>query len=142
MNVKQIFKKENLVSAAGLGAGSLAAEILVSKLGPMLAPKGEDPTDEKDEKGIIGKIVPVLPILAGLVLATGTGVMKSIGHGMLASGVSGYAKKLIPEDTKISLGLGQDVMMGNVMMGEDLPVLGYSSDNYDYTSGDAGEMNY
>jgi len=134
MNVKQIFKKENLVSAAGLGAGSLAAEIVVSKLGPMLDPTGE--------KAIIGKIVPVLPILAGLVLATGTGVMKSIGHGMLASGVSGYAKKLIPEDTKISLGLGQDVMMGNVMMGEDLPVLGYSSDNYDYTSGDAGEMNY
>jgi len=28
------------------------------------------------------------------------------------------------------------------MMGEDLPVLGMSSDSYDYTSGDAGEMNY
>jgi len=134
MNVKQIFKKENLVSAAGLGAGSLAAEIVVSKLGPMLDPTGE--------KAIIGKIVPVLPILAGLVLATGTGVLKSVGHGMLASGVSGYAKKLIPQATKDSLGIGQDVMMGNVMMGEDLPVLGYSSDSYDYTSGDAGEMNY
>ena len=133
MNVKQIFKKENLVSAAGLGAGSLAAEIVVNKVGPML-----DPTGDK----AIGKIVPALPIIAGLLLATGTGVMKSIGHGMLASGVSGYAKKLIPQATKDSLGIGQDVMMGNVMMGEDLPVLGYSSDSYDYTSGDAGEMNY
>ena len=130
ISVKNILKKENLVGAAGLGAGSLSAEVVLSKVAPML-PAGA------------AKYAPALPILAGLVLSNSKGFLGHVGKGMLAQGVAGVAKTIIPADTKASLGIGGDVMMGNVMMGESLsPVAGFSSDSYDYTSGDAGEMNY
>jgi len=131
ISVKNIFKKENLIAAGGLGAGSLAAEIVASKVTPMLT----------NEAGEVSKIVPAIPILAGFLLSGSTGFVGSIGKGMLAQGVGAVAKQYIPLETKTSLGLGEDVMMGNVMMGEP-PLAGFSSDSYDYTSGDAGEMNY
>lgn len=130
ISVKNILKKENLVGAAGLGAGSLSAEVVLSKVAPML-PAGA------------AKYAPALPILAGLVLSNSKGFLGHVGKGMLAQGVAGVAKTIIPADTKASLGIGGDVMMGSVMMGESLaPVAGYSSDSYDYTSAAAGEMSY
>lgn len=130
ISVKNILKKENLVGAAGLGAGSLSAEVVLSKVAPML-PAGA------------AKYAPALPILAGLVLSNSKGFLGHVGKGMLAQGVAGVAKTIIPADTKASLGIGGDVMMGNVMMGESLaPVAGFSSDSYDYTSSAAGEMSY
>jgi hypothetical protein len=130
ISVKNILKKENLVGAAGLGAGSLSAEVVLSKVTPML-PEGA------------AKYAPALPILAGLVLSNSKGFLGHVGKGMLAQGVAGVAKTIIPADTKASLGIGSDVMMGNVMMGESLaPVAGFSSDSYDYTSAAAGEMSY
>jgi len=128
ISVKNILKKENLVGAAGLGAGSLSAEIVLSKVAPML-PEGA------------AKFAPALPILAGLVLSNSKGFLGNVGKGMLAQGVAGVAKSFIPVATLDTLGLGQDVMMGNVMMGES-QIAGYSSDSYDYTSADAGEMSY
>jgi len=130
ISVKNILKKENLVGAAGLGAGSLSAEVVLSKVAPML-PAGA------------AKFAPALPILAGLVLSNSKGFLGHVGKGMIAQGVAGVAKAYIPADTKASLGIGGDVMMGNVMMGESLaPVAGFSSDSYDYTSAAAGEMSY
>ena len=130
ISVKNILKKENLVGAAGLGAGSLSAEVVLSKVAPML-PAGA------------AKYAPALPILAGLVLSNSKGFLGHVGKGMLAQGVAGVAKTIIPADTKASLGIGGDVMMGSVMMGESLaPVAGFSSDSYDYTSAAAGEMSY
>ena len=130
ISVKNILKKENLVGAAGLGAGSLSAEVVLSKVAPML-PAGA------------AKYAPALPILAGLVLSNSKGFLGHVGKGMLAQGVAGVAKTIIPADTKTSLGIGGDVMMGNVMMGESLsPMAGFSSDSYDYTSAAAGEMSY
>jgi len=130
ISVKNILKKENLVGAAGLGAGSLSAEVVLSKVAPMLP-------------GAAAKFAPALPILAGLVLSNSKGFLGHVGKGMLAQGVAGVAKAYIPADTKASLGIGGDVMMGSVMMGESLaPVAGYSSDSYDYTSAAAGEMSY
>jgi hypothetical protein len=130
ISVKNILKKENLVGAAGLGAGSLSAEVVLSKVAPML-PAGA------------AKFAPALPILAGLVLSNSKGFLGHVGKGLIAQGVAGVAKAYIPADTKASLGIGGDVMMGSVMMGESLaPVAGYSSDSYDYTSAAAGEMSY
>jgi hypothetical protein len=61
---------------------------------------------------------------------------------MLASGVSSLAKTVIPPTIQESLGIGSDVMMGNVMMGEDEGVTGYSSHSFDYTASSTGEMDY
>ena len=117
IKVKQIFKKENLTAAAGLGAGSLAAEVVVGKAGPLLTKEGEELNET------VAKVIPALPIIAGLVLATSTGFVKSLGFGMLAQGVSGIAKSFIPAETKVTLGIGQDVMLsGNApMMDSNLP---------------------
>lgn len=134
LNVKKIFKKESLVAAAGLGAGALAAEVVTNKVAPML-----DPTGSSD---IIAKITPVLPLIAGFLLSTGTGPIKTVGHGMLAVGVASLAKTIIPENLKETLGIGSDVMMGNVLMGEQASVAGFASDSFDYTAASAGEMDY
>lgn len=134
LNVKKIFKKESLVAAAGLGAGSLAAEVVTNKIAPMLDPTGTN--------AMIAKVTPALPIVAGLLLATGTGVMKTVGYGMLASGVSSVAKTVIPVGVQETLGLGSDVMMGNVLMGEEAAVAGFASDSFDYTAASSGEMDY
>ena len=117
IKVKQIFKKENLTAAAGLGAGSLAAEVVVGKAGPLLTKEGEELNET------VAKVIPALPIIAGLVLATSTGFVKNLGFGMLAQGVSGIAKSFIPAETKVTLGIGQDVMLsGNSpMMDSNMP---------------------
>ena len=127
IKVKSIFKKENLTAAAGLGAGSLAAEIVVNKVGPMVQDFSESP--------IVAKVVPAIPIIAGLLFSTSTGFIKNVGYGMLAQGVSAVAKTVIPVDLKATLGIGQDVMMGNVMMGEPEPMAPMGA--MDYTTFDA-----
>lgn len=135
MNVKNILKKENLIGAAGLGAGSLSAEILVSKVSPMLPEQAS-------------KFASALPILAGLVLQNSKGILGSLGKGMIAQGISATAKGFIPEETKSTLGIGgNEVLMGNVMMGEQdefdsASLGGLTSDSYDFTSGTSGEMDY
>jgi|TARA_R110000868_G_scaffold225929_1_gene478245 hypothetical protein len=135
ISVKNIFKKENLIAAGGLGAGSLAAEIVAAKVTKAFT--GDDLVVKNE------KIIPYIPVFTGLLLATSTGFIKNVGYGMLAQGVAKVGKSLIPAETQIELGIGQDVMMGNVMMGDSRPPLaGYSSDSYDYTSAAAGEMSF
>jgi len=128
IKVKSIFKKENLTAAAGLGTGSLAAEIVVNKAGPLVQGLSEGLSP------IVAKVVPAIPIIAGLLLSTSTGFIKSVGYGMLAQGVSSVAKTYIPVELKATLGIGQDVMMGNVMMGEPEPMAPMGA--MDYTTFD------
>ena len=136
IKVKSILKKENLTAAAGLGAGSLAAEVVVSKAGPLLTKEGEEPNET------VAKIIPAIPILAGLLLATSTGIVKNIGFGMLAQGVSGVAKSFIPGEMKANLGIGQDVMLGNApMMDAAMPAQSPMA-GVDYTDGNNPEMKY
>ncbi len=128
IKVKNILKKDNLMSAAGLGVGSIAAEVVSSKVTPMVL---------KSEAS--QKFAPAVPILAGMVIQTGSGITKSIGHGMIANGVANLAKEFLPATFKQQLGVGAtDVMMG--VSGQDT-LMGHS-ESFDYTSGEAGEMDY
>ena len=134
ISVKNILKKETLYAAGGLGLGSIGGEIVTSKVTTALT--GDDGVVKYE------KVIPAIAVFTGALLSGGTGFVKSIGHGMMAQGVSKIAKTLIPVETQISLGIGQDVMLGNVMMGES-PVAGYAgSESYDFTSGTSGEMNF
>jgi hypothetical protein len=136
IKVESIFKKENLTAAAGLGAGSLAAEVVVGKAGPLLTKEGEELNET------VAKAITAIPILAGLLLATSTGFMKNLGHGMLAQGVSGVGKSYIPLETKEKLGIGQDVMLGNApMMDADMPDTAPMA-GVDYTNRQDPEMKY
>jgi hypothetical protein len=135
ISAKNIFKKENLIAAGGLAGGSLAAEIVAAQLTKSFT--GDDGVTKNE------KIIPYVPVATGLLLATSTGVTKSVGHGMIAQGLGKLVKSLIPVDTQITLGIGSDVMLGNVMMGEPTAVAGYSASNaYDFTSATSGEANY
>jgi hypothetical protein len=128
IKVKNILKKDNLMSAAGLGVGSIAAEVVSSKVTPMVL---------KSEAS--QKFAPAVPILAGMVIQTGKGITKSIGHGMIANGVANLAKEFLPATFKEQMGVGAtDVMMG--VSGQDT-LMGHS-ESFDYTSGEAGEMDY
>ncbi len=128
IKVKNILKKDNLMSAAGLGVGSIAAEVVSSKVTPMVL---------KSEAS--QKFAPAVPILAGMVIQTGSGITKSIGHGMIANGVANLAKEFLPATFKEQMGVGAtDVMMG--VSGQDT-LMGHS-ESFDYTSSEAGEMDY
>ena len=132
IKVKNILKKDNLMSAAGLGVGSIAAEVVSSKVTPMIL---------KSEAA--QKFAPAVPILAGMVIQTGRGVTKSIGHGMIANGVANLAKEFLPATFKAQMGVGAyggDVLMG--VNGQDTLMGTRTSDSFDYTASESGEMDY
>lgn len=135
IKVKNILKKENLVSAAGLGIGSVAAEVVTNKVAPMVL-----------KTAATEKFAPAIPIIAGMVIQTGKGVVKSIGHGMIASGVASLVKAVLPATVKEQFMIsGTDTLMGQDAMMATAPLMGtseFTSDSYDYTSSSAGEMSY
>ena len=132
LNVKNILKKDNLIAAAGLGIGSVAAEAGTNLIAPKILKTPETQ-----------KFAPGIPIVLGLLMGTGTGVVKSIGHGMIAAGAGQVFKAVIPTDLKDKLSIaGYD---GEVMMnGTQSPLMSTRnmSDNYDFTSASSGEMDY
>lgn len=132
IKVKNILKKENLISAAGLGIGSVAAEVVTNKFAPMVL---------KTEA--TAKFAPAIPIVAGMVIQTGTGVIKSIGHGMIASGVASLVKTVLPTSVKDQFMInGYDTLMGqDTLMATSSPLMATGvSDSFDYT--ESGEMTY
>ena len=132
IKVKNILKKENLISAAGLGIGSVAAEVVTNKFAPMVL---------KTEA--TAKFAPAIPIVAGMVIQTGKGVVKSIGHGMIASGVASLVKTVLPTSVKDQFMInGYDTLMGqDTLMATGSPLMATGvSDSFDYTT--SGEMTY
>ena len=131
INVKNILKKENLVAAAGLGVGSVAAETVTAKVAPMVL-----------KSATAQKYAPAIPILAGMVIQTGKGVVKSVGHGMIANGVAQAFKEVLPAEVKSKFAItGTDEVL---MSGVSQPLMGTQSmsSGFDYTSPAGGEMSY
>lgn len=130
LNVKNILKKDNLISAAGLGIGSIAAEAGTNMIAPKILKTPETQ-----------KFAPAIPIVLGLLMGTGTGIVKSMGHGMIAAGAGQAFKSVIPTDLKDKLsiaGYDSEVMMN----GTESPLMSTRSESYDFTSSEAGEMDY
>ena len=125
IKVKNILKRENLISAAGLGIGSVAAEVVTNKFAPMVL---------KTEAS--AKFAPAIPIVAGMVIQTGTGV---------ASGVASLVKTILPTSVKDQFMInGYDTLMGqDTLMATGSPLMATGSgvsDSFDYTG--SGEMTY
>jgi hypothetical protein len=136
IKVKNILKRENLISAAGLGIGSVAAEVVTNKFAPMVL---------KTEAS--AKFAPAIPIVAGLVIQTGTGIIKSIGHGMIASGVASLVKTVLPATVKDQFMInGYNTLMSTssplMATGSPLMATGVTDSGFDFTSPAEGEMNY
>jgi hypothetical protein len=131
IKVKDILKKENLVAAAGLGVGSVAADAVTKKVAPMVL-----------KSATAQKYAPAIPILAGMLIQTGSGVVKSVGHGMIANGVAQAFKEVLPSNVKSQVGIDGT---GQVLMsGVSQPLMGTpnAASGYDYTSSAEGEMAY
>lgn len=121
----KMFSKESLIGAAGLGLGSAAAGVVKRKVLATQKPMIQD----------------AAPVLLGLFLSGQSGIVGSIGKGMIANGLGGLIAKNVP-------GLG-DVMLGEA--GDMIPTDGSSdtllgdSDGYsdDYSAGtDDGSYGY
>ena len=90
-------------------------------------------------------IVDIAPAAVGLFLQGQKGIfIKEAGKGMIAASVGGLIKKQFADTLGIT---GTDTLLGQVDMmpsdmGDDRPMMGYSSSAYDDTSADAGEMDF
>jgi hypothetical protein len=134
------FNKETLIELAGLGAGAAGSAYVKQKL-----------LTKEDGTSVFGAgtSAPILtdaaPVVIGLFLQGQSGFLKEAGKGMIAESVGSFIKKQFP-----TLGLaGMDMpLMGyneapDMTQNPSAPLMGYSAgDAYDYSSGEAGEINY
>ena len=128
-----LLSKEVLIGAASLGAGAVIAKVVQKKVLPMISPT-ISPVVGNLSTLVVGILTPV--IIKGSV---GTG----LGAGMVAVSV---AVLVDPYLAKAGITGYDDTYMGDVLMGETGgDVLMGATDfgnSTDFTSGDAGEMDY
>lgn len=151
-----ILSQETLIDIAAIGGGSVIASQVVNKFAPKITKM------VKLEKNVYAN--NAVPILVGIFLpsiAGGGRIVNGLANGMIAYGAAGIVDAAISgvsptktDDTKTaeaSTGGGGGSFMGNVMMqgvsenvmmGQTDDFNTYSSDSYDMTSADAGEMNF
>lgn len=131
--------KDTLIDAAALGGGVIAGRAVVSKVAPMIPVVKDNP--------YLANALPIVGGIATLMLGKGNRVAVGLANGMFAGSAAFYVDSLL-QKAGVSIG---NVMMGNVMMGQtdesvlmgaaqDMP--SYSSDSYDFTSSDSGELDY
>jgi hypothetical protein len=145
-----IFNKDTALEVAYIGAGAVTGKVVGTKVYDML------PSSVQTAIPIDGKYVEgAIPTLVGLFLPSIAGrstLVRGLANGMIASGASTIVGKAL-EDFGVGEGMG-NVMMGNVMMEGttpsviETPLMGtdgdsnYNATSYDFTSADAGEMDY
>lgn len=132
--------KDTLIDAAALGGGVIAGRAVVSKIAPMIPVVKDNP--------YLANALPIVGGIATLMLGKGNRIATGLANGMFAGSAAFYVDTLLQ---KAGVSIGQMPMMGNVFMnGTDESVLmgaaqdmpDYSSDSYDFTASDAGELNY
>jgi len=132
------FNKETLTELAGLGAGAAGSAYVKQKLLTK-----EDGTSVFGASTSAGILTDAAPAVLGLLLQGQKGFIKEAGKGMIAESIGSIIKKQFP-----TLGLADYDMplmgMDNMppVNSDATPLMGFSADSYDYTAGDAGEINY
>ena len=129
------FNKETLVELAGLGAGAAGSAYVKQRL------LTKDDGTSVFGSGDTGKILTdAAPVVIGLLLQGQKGFVKEAGKGMIAESVGSFIK------SKVGLAGMDAPLMGYdnaaPVNSDATPLMGFSGDSYDYTSGDAGEINY
>jgi hypothetical protein len=134
-----LLNKDTLIDAAALGGGVIAGRAVVSKVAPMIPVVKDNP--------YLANALPIVGGIATLMLGKGNRVATGLANGMFAGSAAFYVDTLL-QKAGVSIG---NTMMGNVFMnGMDESVLmgaaqdmpNYSSDSYDFTSADSGELDY
>ena len=134
-----LLNKDTLIDAAALGGGVIAGRAVVSKVAPMIPVVKDNP--------YLANALPIVGGIATLMLGKGNRIAVGLANGMFAGSAAFYVDTLL-QKAGVSIG---NTMMGNVFMnGMDESVLmgaaqdmpNYSSDSYDFTSADSGELDY
>lgn len=138
-----LLSKETLIGAASLGAGAVIAKVVHSKV---LSADFMPIEIVKTNTNVQNLITLGVGIFTPMVVKSNIG--KGLGAGMIAVSVAGLVEPLLKE-AKIITGYGDNTFMGDVLMGEveSGTLMGaseniFDSPSNDYTSGDAGEMDY
>jgi hypothetical protein len=136
-----LLSKETLIGAASLGAGAVIAKVVHAKV---LSADFMPIEIVKTNTNVQNLITLGVGIFTPMVVKSNIG--KGLGAGMIAVSVAGLVEPLLKNANLIS---GTDTFMGDVLMGEaESGTLMGASDNvftaptYDFTAGDAGEMDY
>ena len=131
------FNKETLVELAGLGAGAAGSAYVKQKL-----------LTKADGTSVFGAgqtasiLTDATPVVVGLFLQGQSGFLKEAGKGMIAESIGSLIKAQIGLAGMDSPLMGYDMATDNTPS-PSAPLMGYSAgDAYDYTSGEAGEINY
>jgi len=132
--------KETLIDAAALGGGVIAGRAVVSKVAPMIPVVKDNP--------LLANALPIVGGIVTLMVGKGNRIATGLANGMFAGSAAYYVDFALQ---KAGVNIGS-TMIGDVFMGEvsdesvlmgaaqDMP--NYQSDSYDFTSSDAGELNY
>jgi len=133
-----LLSKETLIGAASLGAGAVIAKVVHAKVVPLIPVTALQSDIAKNLLTLgVGIFTPVV---------VKSNIGKGLGAGMIAVSVAGLVEPMLKNANLIT---GTDTFMGDVLMGEaESGTLMGASDNmfsaptYDFTAGDAGEMDY
>jgi len=132
------FNKETLIELAGLGAGAAGSAYVKQKL-----------LTKADGTSVFGAgqtasiLTDATPVVVGLFLQGQSGFLKEAGKGMIAESVGSLIKKQIGLAGVDSPLMGYNDMTAENTPSPSAPLMGYSAgDSYDYTAGEAGEINY
>ena len=148
-----IFNKDTALEIAYVGAGAVAGKVASSQVYGMLPDTIKSKVPAQAEPFVKGGI----PVAIGLFLprfAGSSALVRGLANGMIASGASTIVGDLL-ETAGVDLPMG-NVMMGNTMMQgagvmtyDASPQIGgtdgdsnYNATSYDFTSADAGEMDF
>jgi hypothetical protein len=141
--------KETLIDAAALGAGVVAGRAVVKmagdkitttlKLSPDIAP-------------LVSNLLPIAGGIATLMIGKGNRIATGVANGMFASSAAYYVDYALQKalgdkyTSNINGVMMNGVMMNgdgeNVLMGAAQDMPNYTSDSYDFTTADAGELDY
>lgn len=128
------FNKDTLLELAGLGVGAAGSAYVKQKLLTKA-----DGTSVFGDSTTAGILTDATPVVVGLFLQGQGSFLKEAGKGMIAESVGSFIKK------QIGLAGVGEVLMGEIPSAPEAstgaPLMGFSSD-YDYTSSEAGEIDY
>jgi hypothetical protein len=141
--------KETLIDAAALGGGVVAGRIVVKLAGKKVS---ETLKLEGKTANIVSNLLPLAGGVATLMIGKGNRIATGLANGMFAASAAyfvdlGLQKALGANYSKIEGVMMNGVMMngdgeGDVLMGAAQDMPNYTSDSFDFTGADAGELDY
>jgi hypothetical protein len=145
--------KETLIDAASLGGGVIVSKVVKKQIGAKVT-NMLPATMSAETKDVLTNLLPIAGGIVTLMVGKGNRIANGLANGMFADAFAGIVDFGLQKAGVVKeplTGVGE-VFMGEVFMGEagaedvlmgaaqDMPDL--KSDSYDFTSADAGELNY